>query len=100
MMARYRVHVPSELPDFVGGAVGFVSYDYVRRLERLPGRTGAPSWPDVDFSFPDVILICDHLRHSTTVVVLAFADEGVPEAIYDRGEGSPRRARRDAAAAE
>jgi hypothetical protein len=23
-------------PDFFGGAVGFVSYDYVRRLERLP----------------------------------------------------------------
>lgn len=81
LMARYRTYATPELPDFVGGAVGFVTYDYVRRLERLPGRTSAPTWPDVDFSFPGAVLICDHLRHSTTVVVLALVDRD-PEAVY------------------
>jgi anthranilate synthase component 1 len=33
-------------------------------------------WPDVDFSFPGATLICDHLRHSTTVVVNAVIDDG------------------------
>ena len=33
-----RAHAAT-LPDF-GGAVGFVTYDYVRRLERLPRETG------------------------------------------------------------
>ena len=35
-------------------------------------------WPDVDFSFPGAALICDHLRHSTTVVVNAVIDEEDP----------------------
>lgn len=82
LLGRYRTYAPPGLPDFVGGAVGFVSYDYVRRLERLPGRAGTPSWPDVDFSFPSTVLICDHLRHSTTVTVLAFLDDAPPETVY------------------
>src|ERR1700734_368858 len=36
ILARYATFAPRTLPDFFGGAVGFVSYDYVRRLERLP----------------------------------------------------------------
>ncbi|MGC2485879.1 MAG: chorismate-binding protein [Acidimicrobiales bacterium] len=84
LLATYRTFIPSGLPDFVGGAVGFVTYDYVRRLEQLPGRASAPSWPDVDFSFPDAVLICDHLRHSTTVVVLGVADDNNPSLVYHR----------------
>ncbi len=71
VLATYRTHAPSDLPSFFGGAVGFVTYDYVRRLEDLPRAPDALPWPDVDFSFPGTVLICDHLRHSTTVVVLA-----------------------------
>jgi anthranilate synthase component 1 len=82
LLSSYRTFVTSELPDFVGGAVGFVSYDYVRRLERLPGRASEPTWSDVDFSFADAILICDHLRHSTTVVVLAMIEENDPTEVY------------------
>jgi anthranilate synthase component I len=61
------------LPDFFGGPVGFVTYDYVRNLEQLPGHEGDPEWPDIDFSMPGVVLIIDHLQHSTTVVVLSQA---------------------------
>jgi anthranilate synthase component 1 len=82
LLGRYRTYVTSELPDFVGGAVGFVTYDYVRRLERLPGRASAATWPEVDFSFPDAVLICDHLRHSTTVVVLAVIDDRASNEVY------------------
>ena len=84
LLGTYRTYVASDLPDFVGGAVGFVTYDYVRRLERLPGRDDHPTWPDVDFSFPDAVLICDHLRHSTTVVVLGVVEGDDPARIYHR----------------
>jgi anthranilate synthase component 1 len=84
LLATYRTYVSSDLPDFVGGAVGFVTYDYVRRLERLPERESHPTWPDVDFSFPDAILICDHLRHSTTVVVLGVVEGDDPARVYHR----------------
>jgi anthranilate synthase component 1 len=76
ILARYRTHTPRNLPDFFGGAVGFVTYDYVRRLERLPREAVPEMWPDVDFSFPGAVLICDHVQHSTTAVVNAVIDEG------------------------
>jgi anthranilate synthase component 1 len=82
LLGTYKTYVPSDLPDFVGGAVGFVTYDYVRRLERLPGRDTHATWPDVDFSFPDATLICDHLRHSTTVVVLGVVEGNDPARVY------------------
>ena len=82
LLARYSTYVSNELPDLIGGAVGFVSYDYVRRLERLPGRAAEATWPDVDFSFPDALLVCDHVRHSTTVVVLAVLDGHSPSEVY------------------
>ena len=59
-----------------------MTYDYVRRLERLPGRESEPTWPDVDFSFPGAVLICDHLRHSTTVVVLASPKMTIRRSVY------------------
>jgi anthranilate synthase component 1 len=82
LLGTYRTYISSDLPDFVGGAVGFVTYDYVRRLERLPGRDSQPTWPDVDFSFPGAILICDHLRHSTTVVVLGVVEDDDRARVY------------------
>jgi anthranilate synthase component 1 len=84
LLGRYRTHRPAELPDFFGGAVGFVTYDYVRRLERLPRPREEDMWPDVDFSFPGAVLICDHLRHSTTVVVNAVVrDADDPRDVYE-----------------
>jgi anthranilate synthase component 1 len=87
LLAGYTTYVTNELPDFFGGAVGFVTYDYVRRLERLPGRSSEPIWPDVDFSFPDAVLICDHLRHSTTAVVLAIVEQDDPSGVYSVARG-------------
>jgi anthranilate synthase component 1 len=85
ILARYRAYSPRTLPDFFGGAVGFVAYDYVRRLERLPRPPVDDMWPDVDFSFPGAVLICDHVQHSTTVVVNAIIEEGDdPAEVYQR----------------
>jgi anthranilate synthase component 1 len=83
LLHGYRVLLPSELPDFFGGAVGFVAYDYVRRLETLPKAPVKDMWPDVDFSFPVATLVCDHLRHSTTVVVNVVLEDGLdPVGIF------------------
>jgi anthranilate synthase component 1 len=84
ILARYRTHTPRHLPDFFGGAVGFVTYDYVRRLERLPREPVADMWPDVDFSFPGAVLVCDHVQHSTTAVVNAVLDGDDPTRVFER----------------
>ncbi len=84
ILATHRTFRPPELPDFFGGAVGYVAYDYVRRLERLP-RADDPQWPDVDFSFPSAVLIVAHLRYATTVVVNAVVSQGEdPATVYER----------------
>jgi len=91
ILARYRTHTPRTLPDFFGGAVGFVTYDYVRRLERLPREAVKDMWPDVDFSFPGAVLICDHVQHSTTAVVNAVIEEGEdPAAVFERASDQLR----------
>ena len=43
IMAAYRPVVVPGLPRFVGGAVGYLSYDIVRTFEELPGRQKEPS---------------------------------------------------------
>ena len=84
LLARYVTYQPMDLPDFFGGAVGFVTYDYVRRLEHLERDLGEDPWPDADFSFAGVVLICDHLRHSTTIVINTLVEVGDdPGRIYD-----------------
>ncbi len=82
LLGRWRPYCPSDLPDLFGGAVGYVAYDYVRRLERLE-RADAPEWPDVDFTFPGVVLVIDHRRYTTTAVAVALVDDDAGTAYED-----------------
>ena len=36
LINEYKLEVESDLPQFQGGAIGFISYDYARKIERLP----------------------------------------------------------------
>ena len=49
------------LPPFIGGAVGYVSYDAVRHYEALPSlaRRDLPL-PDLEFLFFDLVVVIDH----------------------------------------
>jgi len=62
------------LPAFVGGAVGYFSYDAVRYLERLPD---APPddlrVPEAYFAVTDTLIVFDHLRHKVLVISLVDA---------------------------
>ena len=62
------------LPAFVGGAVGYFSYDAVRYLERLedapPDDLGVP---EAFFAVTDALVVFDHLRHKVLVVSLVDA---------------------------
>ena len=70
-----RQHRPAHLPDlppFTSGAVGFVAYDFVRRLENLPGSAKDDlQVPDCCFLFFDRLLAFDHLRHQIHIVAAA-----------------------------
>jgi anthranilate synthase component I len=77
-MAGYRPPPLPWLPRFWGGAVGFVSYDAVRRFEpTVNGRhaAAASGEPQFVFSVAGTVLIFDNLRHTIRVVVPARIDD-------------------------
>ncbi|MGI9048759.1 MAG: anthranilate synthase component I [Rubrobacteraceae bacterium] len=64
------------LPAFVGGAVGYFSYDAVRYLERLPDTSPDElGVPEAYFAITDTLVVFDHLRHKVLVIALVDAGE-------------------------
>ncbi|MDQ3863254.1 MAG: anthranilate synthase component I [Actinomycetota bacterium] len=62
------------LPAFVGGAVGYFSYDAVRYLERLPDPPEDDlGVPEAYFAVTDALIVFDHLRHKVLVISLVDA---------------------------
>ncbi|GBC93529.1 Anthranilate synthase component 1 [bacterium HR15] len=73
LLHRYHFHRDPRLPRFVGGAVGYIAYDYVRFLERLPDQTHDDlQTDDCCLMFPEVLLIFDHVQHLIRVLVNAL----------------------------
>ncbi len=83
-LAPYRaVSVPG-LPRFCGGAVGFMSYDIVRRIERLPGTArNELDMPDAIFLLTDTLVAFDHVKHRTLVIANARADDDIDRTYED-----------------
>ena len=68
-------HTPARvpgLPPFTAGAVGFLSYDVVRQIERLPATAADELHvPDACLLFFDEVLAFDHVRKEIHLVVTA-----------------------------
>lgn len=72
LMEEYRPVTVPGLPRFVGGAVGYLSYDIVRTFEELPGRRKDPlHLPDFAFLLTDTLLIFDNVAQKIKVVANA-----------------------------
>jgi anthranilate synthase component 1 len=58
-----------ELPRFVGGAVGMISYDWVRFVERIPdGNPDRIGLPDLWFVLPETVVVYDNIKHKALIV--------------------------------
>ncbi|HEX2055361.1 MAG TPA: anthranilate synthase component I [Nitrospiraceae bacterium] len=72
LMQEYRPVAVPGLPRFVGGAVGYFSYDTVRTFEDLPSlrkdSLGLPEWA---FLLTDTLLIFDNVSQKIKVVANA-----------------------------
>lgn len=66
----FKSPVLEGMPRFYGGAVGYLGYDLVRHIERLPDLSREESGvPDCMLMAPRVNIIIDHLKHTIRVVV-------------------------------
>lgn len=60
-LGQYQVEKLDELPDFQGGAIGFISYDYARYIEKLPNKaTDDLQIPDIHFFIFKEYFVFDH----------------------------------------
>jgi anthranilate synthase component 1 len=86
-MAPYRPVQLPELPRFFGGAVGYLGYDMVRFIERLPATrpTEIGAW-DSCFLLTGKLLIFDNMRQKVKAVCNVHIGDGEdPAAAYRRG---------------
>lgn len=86
-ISRYKsVRLPS-LPRFLGGAVGYASYDVVRYTEHLPNiPKDDRDLPDLTFAFYDSMVVFDHIRKVIFAVALADTEQGDTEESRARAE--------------
>ena len=84
LMQNYKPVDVEGLPQFHGGAVGYMSYDMVRFVEELPDSTEDDlQLPDCFFMIAETILIFDHVNHQIRVVANAHIDGDVGSAYAD-----------------
>ncbi len=77
MIEEARLEVPAGLPPMAGGLVGYLGYDMVRLMERLPLR--ATDWigvPDALLIRPTLFAIFDNVNDELTLAAPVRATEG------------------------
>ena len=87
-MQGYRPVLLPGMPRFTGGAVGFIGYEYITRIE--PTVPAAPvdelKLPLLYFMLVDSLLIFDRAKQTLRLSVNAHVD-GEPAAAYDAAVG-------------
>ena len=84
LIAESRIALPDGLPPMAAGLFGYLGYDMVRLVERLPDVNPDPlGLPDAIMMRPSVVLVVDGVRGEVTVVSPAWANSGLsPRAAY------------------
>jgi anthranilate synthase component 1 len=84
-LSGIRYHHAVGLPRLSGGAVGFIGYDYVRHIEKVPDTHPEEGTPDALFLFPSRLVIFDNVKH--TILIVAHGEvpgAGGAEEAYGR----------------
>jgi anthranilate synthase component 1 len=77
VLGRIRVTGGDDLPRLAAGAVGFIGYDYARRLEPIPSAKGEDSTlPEALFLFPGRMVVFDNVKHRLILLAHAEPAEG------------------------
>lgn len=75
LVAKYQVSYNATLPVFQGGAIGFVAYDYARKIEELPDSAKDDLHvPDIHFYIFDCWAVHDVNTNEVTLMKLENSD--------------------------
>ncbi|HWD07760.1 MAG TPA: anthranilate synthase component I [Actinomycetota bacterium] len=82
VLASFATPDLAGLPPLHAGAVGYLGYDVVRYLERLPQTTADDvGVPELMLMFPRSLFVFDHLRQRVSIVANVVADDSYDEAL-------------------
>jgi anthranilate synthase component 1 len=77
LIKESRMDTPASLPPMAAGLFGFMGYDMVRQVERLPdANPDELGIPDSIFVRPTVVCIFDHLEDMATLVTPVWPKAG------------------------
>jgi anthranilate synthase component I len=86
LKAALASHSPAHvagLPPFTAGAIGFLAYDVVRQIERLPVRAKDDlGLPDACLAFFHEVVAFDHVKKELLLIVNADVRTQAPKAAY------------------
>jgi anthranilate synthase component 1 len=77
LLAGFQPVATPGLPRFWGGLVGYLGYDMVRYIERLPELTPPIAMPEARLMLADNLLIFDNLRQTIKILSLVRLDSEV-----------------------
>lgn len=78
LIAESRVDMPADLPPIAAGLFGYLGYDMVRLVERLPQTNPDPlGLPDAVLMRPSVVAVLDGVKGEVTVVAPAWVASGL-----------------------
>jgi anthranilate synthase component 1 len=80
LIAPFRAATNARLPRFTGGAVGYLSYDAIRRFESRVPKAQKPGLglPEARFHIADTLVVFDHLERVLKVVSHVALQSGKP----------------------
>ena len=81
-----RIPLPEDLPPMAAGVFGYLGYDTIRLVERLPDENpDAMGLPDAIFIRPTIVVVFDAVKDELTVVTPVRPDAGTTSRqAYDR----------------
>jgi para-aminobenzoate synthetase component I len=81
-MNRFHVDKMEGLPSFLGGAIGYISYDYARYIEELPNLAKDDiGIPEIYFFIVKEWFVFDHEEDLLWIFILAENDEGIDQRL-------------------
>jgi len=85
LIARCKLELPPALPPMAAGLVGYLGYDMVRLMERLPDENpDVLGLPDGLFIRPTVVAVFDNVEDTITVITPVWPDQEIDsDKAYD-----------------
>jgi anthranilate synthase component 1 len=81
IIAESHIHLPRGLPPMSAGIFGYLGYDMVRQMEKLPEPNPDPlGFPDAVMIRPTIIVVFDAVKDEITIVTPVRSEPGVTPA--------------------